>query len=314
MTISSLLGRFFGNPICFGTITLIVIISVTPAVCGEIHDAVKAGDVTKVKALLKEDPDLVFGKDDRGCTLLHIAAMYGHKDVAALLIANKAEVNAKASKGMTPLFLAAAQSYKEVVILLLANGAEVNAKATDFGWTPLHYAAQWGHVEMAALLLANRADVNSKDNKGATPLLIAIQQGYKDIAELLMRTSAEKSLELNPNGGTIISPGMGTTGVGSGRGPYVFGNGVTNPIPLAHPKPLYTEEARKANISGSVEIDCIVRKDGTVDSFKILRGLGYGLDESAVQTITKKWRFKPGEKNGVPVDVHTRMVIQFQPY
>jgi len=38
-----------------------------------------------------------------------------------------------------------------------------------------------------------------------------------------------------------------------------------------------------------------------VDSFKVIRGLGYGLDESAINTIATKWRFRPGTLNGVPV-------------
>ena len=70
----------------------------------------------------------------RLCT---VAAINGHKDVAELLLANKAEVNAKDNNGVTPLHLAAFNGHKDVAELLLANKAEVNAKDND-GETPLH--------------------------------------------------------------------------------------------------------------------------------------------------------------------------------
>ncbi|PYU89107.1 MAG: hypothetical protein DMG08_22905 [Acidobacteria bacterium] len=86
------------------------------------------------------------------------------------------------------------------------------------------------------------------------------------------------------------------------------------PIPVNQPLPLYTEEARKAKVEGLVLLQAIVRKDGTVDSFKVIRGLGYGLDESAINTIATKWRFKPGSLNGQPVDVQATIEVSFRLY
>jgi TonB family protein len=97
--------------------------------------------------------------------------------------------------------------------------------------------------------------------------------------------------------------------------PYIVGrNGVTQPVPLAQPIPSYTPEARKARIEGIVVLQAIIRKDGSVDSFKIIRGLGYGLDESAITTIASKWRFKPGTLNGEPVDVMANIEVRFRLY
>src|SRR6266436_1444021 len=89
-----------------------------------ISAAVKEGDLERVKALLKGKPDLVFTKDDAGWTPLHYAAHWGWKEVAELLMANKAEVNAQTTDGLNPLHIAAAQGYREVAELLLANKAE----------------------------------------------------------------------------------------------------------------------------------------------------------------------------------------------
>jgi ankyrin repeat protein len=160
-----------------------------PAFWGEIHDAAKNGDFAKVKALLQTDPSLVFKKDSYGATPLHWAAMNGHKDIAQLLLANKAEVNVKVSDGTTPLITAAVFGHRDVVELLLANGADVKARNND-GMTPLHAAADKGYREIAELLLANRADVNDKDTIGLTPLHYAAGYGHKDVAELLLANGA----------------------------------------------------------------------------------------------------------------------------
>ena len=115
------------------------------------HDAARNGDLERVKALLKDNPDLVFSKDSIGQTPLHYAAYWGYKGVAALLLASKAEVNAKNNDGYTPLHWAAYRGHKAVAALLLANKAEVHAKDTD-GETPLHMAVAGEHKDVAELL------------------------------------------------------------------------------------------------------------------------------------------------------------------
>ena len=70
---------------------------------------------------------------------------------------------------------------------------------------------------------------------------------------------------------------------------------VTRPVVLGDIHPPYTDEARNAGISGTVTVQCIVRIDGTADSCSILKGLGYGLDESAIKTIEKEGRFTPAK-------------------
>jgi general secretion pathway protein G len=95
-------------------------------------------------------------------------------------------------------------------------------------------------------------------------------------------------------------------------GPYIIGNGVKAPAALSQPLPPYTEAARQARIEGIMVLQAIIRKDGTVDSFKIIKGLGYGLDDSAVNTIATKWRFGPGTLNGNPVDVVANIEVSFR--
>ncbi len=151
----SFLNRLCHSQILHRTFVTVALVALTwsgLAFGGEIHDASRDGDLEKVKALLKSNPNLVISKDNYGQTPLHYAVQYGQKTVAELLLANKADVNAKASKGVTPLHLAAQQGNKEFVELLLANKADINAK-TIIGWTPLYLAAQNGHKDVATLLL-----------------------------------------------------------------------------------------------------------------------------------------------------------------
>lgn len=95
---------------------------------------------------------------------------------------------------------------------------------------------------------------------------------------------------------------------------YAKGNGVTEPIPSYNPRPNYTEEARNARIEGVIVLQAIIRKDGSVDSFKVIKGLGHGLDEITINTIATKWKFKPGTLKGVPVDVLANIEVTFKLY
>jgi hypothetical protein len=91
-----------------------------------IHDAAADGDVEMVRSLLKDDPDLVFGKSAiTGGTALHFAAASGHKDVVELLLANKAEVNSKDGFGRTPYSLAVFGHQKDVAKLLHQHGGRL---------------------------------------------------------------------------------------------------------------------------------------------------------------------------------------------
>jgi TonB family protein len=125
--------------------------------------------------------------------------------------------------------------------------------------------------------------------------------------------------------GSGIGPGVGPGegggmgggrggGIGSGVGPYVVGNGVSQPVPIYQPLPAYTEEARKNRTEGVVVLQAIIRANGTVDSFRVVKGLGYGLEESAINTIATKWKFKPGTLRGVPVDVQANIEVTFRLY
>lgn len=116
----------------------------------------------------------------------------------------------------------------------------------------------------------------------------------------------------------VAATGPGNAGAGAGgttagcNVSYRVGDGVTAPVLITRPTPDYTDEARKARIAGVVAIQAVVRKNGSLGSAKVIRKLGYGLDEAALNTITRNWKFKPGMLNGAPVDVQTDIEIVFR--
>ena len=73
----------------------------------------------------------------------------------------------------------------------------------------------------------------------------------------------------------------------------------------------YTEEARQRSISGEVVMEIVVRRDGSVGDVRILRGLGGGLNDRAVQAV-RQWRFAPATRLGSPVDVIVEVGVEFR--
>jgi TonB family protein len=83
-----------------------------------------------------------------------------------------------------------------------------------------------------------------------------------------------------------------------------------SPIPLYRPVPEYTEEARRAKVSGSVELSLTVGTDGLAHDVTVTKPLGHGLDENAVRSI-QEWRFEPAAENGRPVPARITVEVDF---
>jgi TonB family protein len=76
-------------------------------------------------------------------------------------------------------------------------------------------------------------------------------------------------------------------------------------------EPDYTAIARATKLSGTVQLSVVVDTDGTVKNVQVIRGLGLGLDEQAVDAI-ESWRFKPGTQAGTPVAVQATIEVHFK--
>ena len=105
-----------------------------------------------------------------------------------------------------------------------------------------------------------------------------------------------------------VGPGSGG---GIGGGVFRAGGGVSAPQLIYRVEPEYTEEARKAKYQGTVMIYCVVDIHGAVRDIRVIRSLGLGLDEKAVEAVLQ-WKFKPGMKDGRPVPVSAQIEVTFR--
>ena len=79
---------------------------------------------------------------------------------------------------------------------------------------------------------------------------------------------------------------------------------------ISQPKPGYTEAARHNKIAGKVVLLVEFRADGTIGEVQVVRSLGYGLDECAVEAA-RHIRFRPAQKGGMPVTFRSRVEYSF---
>lgn len=93
---------------------------------------------------------------------------------------------------------------------------------------------------------------------------------------------------------------------------YRVGGVVKAPRVVKRVKPVYTETARKARVSGIVILEIIVDKKGFVRQERVLKPLPFGLDQAAVEAV-RQWRFRPGTRYGRPVDVIFDVTVPFRP-
>jgi periplasmic protein TonB len=112
--------------------------------------------------------------------------------------------------------------------------------------------------------------------------------------------------------GSGNGPGVGPgSGGGFGGQAYKIGGGVSQPIAIIKPEPEYSEEARKAKWQGAVLLSLVVDENGFPQDIKVIRSLGLGLDQKAIEAV-QKWRFKPGQKDGKPVPVIANIEVNFR--
>jgi len=134
-----------------------------------IFEAAAVGETARVHELLLLEAGFVDQWSPDGFTALHLAAFFGHEDIARELLRRGAEVNAvsRNSLGVQPINSAAAGGHTGVVRALLDRGADPNA-SLDGGFRPIHAAAQNGNDDLYALLVEHGADENAATDEGRT--------------------------------------------------------------------------------------------------------------------------------------------------
>jgi len=111
------------------------------------------------------------------------------------------------------------------------------------------------------------------------------------------RQNAASTIRSAPSGGSGTSQATGTA--------------ETPARVIYAPDVEYTEEAQRAKLEGVCVVSLIVGTDGRPSSIVVTKKLGMGLDEKAVETVSK-WKFEPARRYGRPVITHLTLSLQFK--
>jgi TonB family protein len=96
-----------------------------------------------------------------------------------------------------------------------------------------------------------------------------------------------------------------------GNGDPAANNAIVAPRIVESKPPIYTDEALKARIEGTVTLEAAVDVQGTIKILRVVKGLGYGLDERAIGAVLD-WKFAPATRNGTPVEAITQVDVDFK--
>ena len=166
------------------------VLAVEVASAAELINAVKAGDLGAVRALLKQKVTANDAEAD-GTTALHWAAHRDDLQAIELLLNAGASVGAANRYGVTPLHLAATNGSAAAIERLLKAGADPNSALPE-GETALMTSARSGSVAAVKTLIAHGANVNAKEAwKGQTALMWAAVENQSEVARLLIEAGAE---------------------------------------------------------------------------------------------------------------------------
>lgn len=186
-------------------------------------DAIRAGDLAAVRALLDQDPALLTAKNAQSQSAVLFSIYNRQEEVRDLLLSRGAplelheaaaagdvarvkelvEKDASLAKGFSPdgfpiLALAAVFGQVEVTKYLHAKGVDVNAAATNgSGYNALTGAVTSGHTEIVKWLLENGADPNYRYANNYSPLLNAAANGHLEILKLLIAHGADLHAKTN---------------------------------------------------------------------------------------------------------------------
>jgi TonB family protein len=134
-----------------------------------------------------------------------------------------------------------------------------------------------------------------------------------------LATATQDSPKGDSGAGAGAGAGSGAgngTGSGAARGAgqtrtYKIGGDVKAPVLIIAPDPQYSEAAARAKFQGVCVLSLIVDAQGNPQNIRVVRHLGMGLDEKAVEAV-RQYRFKPATLHNEPVAVQVNIEVNFR--
>lgn len=148
--------------------------------------AARANNIELVRFLLdnRANPQR---RNRYGDTALMVAALQGHTEIVRLMLEHKVDPN---QPGWNALHYAAFENRADIAALLIAAGAQVNALAPN-GQSALMLAAKRGHLETVRILVGAKADLDLADAEEGTALTMARKANQSEVAQFLERAGAK---------------------------------------------------------------------------------------------------------------------------
>lgn len=199
----------------------------------------------------------------------------------------------------------------------------LSARLHDFQETACDDAVLFSGFEPAtyaeALLAVAKTSTHSSLLQGCS---MTTQTNLKSrIARLLdqsiARSTSRRNLIRTAAAFAVVLAGFATIGLKNSRAQaapdhvYTMADGVKSPSVLYKVDPEYSEQARIDKVAGTVLLNVVIGTDGLAHDISIVKGVGSGLDEKAIEALTK-WHFQPGTLNGEPVAVRASIEINFR--
>ncbi|XVF48562.1 hypothetical protein PTKIN_Ptkin03bG0200400 [Pterospermum kingtungense] len=166
-----------------------------------LHLAARFGHVELASEIIKLRPDMVAAENEKMETPLHEASREGRVEIVRLLVGTDPWVVYKVNKEEKSSLFVACESGKEI----LKARREFSWKKDMFGCTPLHLSCGKGHLEITRELLRFDADLSSlQDNEGRTPLHWAAIKGRVNIIDEILSMSLESAEMITKQGETAL--------------------------------------------------------------------------------------------------------------
>jgi TonB family protein len=164
--------------------------------------------------------------------------------------------------------------------------------------------ASGAEVESLYRSAISMEDIDSADQALTTEMLVRFlqKQGRDDEAALL----ADRANTIRKTVAAGLSPR-----VISQAGVSRVGGNVSAPKLLSKIEPAYSEAARFLKFQGTVLLRVLIDVDGLAKNITVVHGLGMGLDEKAVEAISR-WKFQPAQQSGTPVPVEAQIEVNFR--